>query len=203
MFTGLVEATGRVAAIEPKGGDVRLRIASGTLGLADVQLGDSIAVNGVCLTVVAFDASGFDASGFDADVSTETLSRTTLGTWVVGRCVNLEKSLRFGDRVGGHLVSGHVDGLGRVISIEADARATRWRFALPRALSRFVAEKGSIAVDGVSLTVNAVGEEHFDIALIPHTQIVTAFAETAVGSAVNLEVDLLARYLDRLKTGPR
>ncbi len=198
MFTGLVEATGRVAAIEPKGGDVRLRIASGTLGLADVQLGDSIAVNGVCLTVVAF-----DASGFDADVSTETLSRTTLGTWVVGRCVNLEKSLRFGDRVGGHLVSGHVDGLGRVISIEADARATRWRFALPRALSRFVAEKGSIAVDGVSLTVNAVGEEHFDIALIPHTQIVTAFAETAVGSAVNLEVDLLARYLDRLKTGPR
>ncbi len=198
MFTGLVEATGRVAAIEPKGGDVCLRIASGTLGFADVQLGDSIAVNGVCLTVVAF-----DASGFDADVSTETLSRTTLGTWVVGRCVNLEKSLRFGDRVGGHLVSGHVDGLGRVISIEADARATRWRFALPRALSRFVAEKGSIAVDGVSLTVNAVGEEHFDIALIPHTQIVTAFAETAVGSAVNLEVDLLARYLDRLKTGPR
>ncbi|MBL0030209.1 MAG: riboflavin synthase [Rhodanobacteraceae bacterium] len=198
MFTGLVEATGRVAAIEPKGGDVRLRIASGTLGLADVQLGDSIAVNGVCLTVVAF-----DASGFDADVSTETLSRTTLGTWVVGRCVNLEKSLRFGDRVGGHLVSGHVDGLGRVISIEADARSTRWRFALPHALSRFVAEKGSIAVDGVSLTVNAVGEEHFDIALIPHTQIVTAFAETAVGSVVNLEVDLLARYLDRLQTGPR
>lgn len=198
MFTGLVEATGRVAAIEPKGGDVRLRIASGTLGLADVQLGDSIAVNGVCLTVVAF-----DASGFDADVSTETLSRTTLGTWVVGRCVNLEKSLRFGDRVGGHLVSGHVDGLGRVISIEADARATRWRFALPRALSRFVAEKGSIAVDGVSLTVNAVGDEHFEVALIPHTQTVTAFADTAVGSVVNLEVDLLARYLDRLQTGPR
>ena len=177
MFTGLVEATGRVAAIEPKGGDVRLRIASGTLGLADVQLGDSIAVNGVCLTVVAF-----DASGFDADVSTETLSRTTLGTWVVGRCVNLEKSLRFGDRVGGHLVSGHVDGLGRVISIEADARSTRWRFALPHALSRFVAEKGSIAVDGVSLTVNAVGDEHFEVALIPHTQTVTAFAETAWGT---------------------
>lgn len=198
MFTGLVEATGRVAAIEPKGGDVRLRIASGTLGLADVQLGDSIAVNGVCLTVVAF-----DASGFDADVSTETLSRTTLGTWVVGRCVNLEKSLRFGDRVGGHLVSGHVDGLGRVISIEADARSTRWRFALPHALSRFVAEKGSIAVDGVSLTVNAVGDEHFEVALIPHTQTVTAFADTAVGSVVNLEVDLLARYLDRLQTGPR
>lgn len=198
MFTGLVEATGRVAAIEAKGGDVRLRIASDTLGFADVQLGDSIAVNGVCLTVVAF-----DAHGFDADVSTETLARTTLGAWRVGRLVNLEKSLRFGDRVGGHLVSGHVDGVGQVVSIEADARATRWRFALPRALSRFVAEKGSIAVDGVSLTVNAVGDEHFEVALIPHTQTVTAFAETVVDSAVNLEVDLLARYLDRLQTGPR
>ncbi|HRG15896.1 MAG TPA: riboflavin synthase [Pseudomonadota bacterium] len=198
MFTGLVEATGRVAIIEPRGGDVRLRIASETLGFADVQLGDSIAVNGICLTVVAF-----DTQGFDADVSTETLSRTTLGAWSVGHLVNLEKSLRFGDRVGGHLVSGHVDGVGRVLSIEADARATRWRFALPRALSRFVAEKGSIAIDGVSLTVNAVGDEHFDVALIPHTQTVTAFAETAVGSDVNLEVDLLARYLDRLQTGPR
>jgi len=194
MFTGLVEATGRVATIEAKGGDVRLRIASDTLGFGDVQLGDSIAVNGVCLTVVAF-----DAQGFDADVSTETLSRTTLGAWSAGRLVNLEKSLRFGDRVGGHLVSGHVDGVGRVLSIEADARATRWRFAMPRALSRFVAEKGSIAIDGVSLTVNAVGDEHFDVALIPHTQTVTAFAETAVGSTVNLEVDLLARYLDRLR----
>lgn len=198
MFTGLVEAVGRVAVIEAKGGDVRLRIASETLGFADVQLGDSIAVNGVCLTVVAF-----DAHGFDADVSTETLARTTLGAWTVGRLVNLEKSLRFGDRVGGHLVSGHVDGVGQVVSIEADARATRWRFALPRTLSRFVAEKGSIAVDGVSLTVNAVGNEHFEVALIPHTQTVTAFAETAVGSTVNLEVDLLARYLDRLQTGPR
>ena len=194
MFTGLVEATGRVATIEAKGGDVRLRIASDTLGFGDVQLGDSIAVNGVCLTVVAF-----DAQGFDADVSTETLSRTTLGAWSAGRLVNLEKSLRFGDRVGGHLVSGHVDGVGRVLSIEADARATRWRFAMPRALSRFVAEKGSIAIDGVSLTVNAVGDGHFDVALIPHTQTVTAFAETAVGSTVNLEVDLLARYLDRLR----
>src|SRR5690606_22756910 len=121
---------------------------SDTLGFADVQLGDSIAVNGVCLTVVAF-----DAGSFDADVSTETLARTTLGVWSVGRLVNLEKSLRFGDRVGGHLVSGHVDGVGRVLAIAPDARATRWRFALPRSLSRFVAEKGSIAVDGVSLTV--------------------------------------------------
>ena len=162
-----------------------------------------MSLHGGCRTVVASGASGLQASGVDAGVSAETLARTTLGTWVVGRCVNLEKSLRFGDRVGGHLVSGHVDGLGRVISIEADARATRWRFALPRALSRFVAEKGSIAVDGVSLTVNAVGDEHFEVALIPHTQTVTAFADTAAGSVVNLEVDLLARYLDRLQTGPR
>lgn len=198
MFTGIVEATGRVAAITHQGGDVRLRIGSEALGFDDVQLGDSIAVNGVCLTVVAF-----DAGGFEADVSTETLACTTLGSWAVGRLVNLEKSLRFGDRVGGHLVSGHVDGVGSVLAIEADARALRWRFALPRALARFVAGKGSIAVDGVSLTVNAVDDDSFEVALIPHTQAVTAFAETAVGSTVNLEVDLLARYLDRLQAGPR
>ncbi|MBI2396722.1 MAG: riboflavin synthase [Xanthomonadales bacterium] len=198
MFTGIVEATGRVAAITHQGGDVRMRIGSEALGFDDVQLGDSIAVNGVCLTVVAF-----DAGGFEADVSTETLACTTLGSWTVGRLVNLEKSLRFGDRVGGHLVSGHVDGVGSVLAIEADARALRWRFALPRALARFVAGKGSIAVDGVSLTVNAVDDNAFDVALIPHTQTVTAFAETAVGSTVNLEVDLLARYLDRLQAGPR
>lgn len=198
MFTGLVEATGRVAALIAQGGDVRLRIDSDTLGFDDVLLGDSIAVNGICLTVVTF-----DAQGFEADVSTETLSRTTLGSWTVGRRINLEKSLRFGDRVGGHLVSGHVDGIGRAVSIEADARATRWRFAVPRTLSRFIAEKGSVAVDGVSLTVNAVADEHFEVALIPHTQTVTAFSDTGVGSDVNLEVDLLARYLDRLNSGPR
>ena len=196
MFTGLVQATGRVAAITPHGGDVRVRIQSESLGFDDVALGDSIAVNGVCLTVVAF-----DADAFEADVSTETLARTTLGSWLGGRMLNLEKSLRFGDRVGGHLVSGHVDGVGRVLSIEADARATRWRFGLPRALSRFVAEKGSIAIDGVSLTVNAVADEHFEVALIPHTLAVTAFAETALGAEVNLEIDLLARYLDRLRGG--
>ena len=198
MFTGLVEATGRVAALTPQGGDIRLQIASDTLGFDDVQLGDSIAVNGICLTVVAF-----TAHTFDADVSTETLARTTLGEWTVGRIVNLEKSLRFGDRVGGHLVSGHVDGVGQVLAIEPDARATRWRFSVPRALSRFVAEKGSIAIDGVSLTVNAVADEHFEVALIPHTLQVTAFAETGVGADVNLEIDLLARYLDRLRSGDR
>lgn len=198
MFTGLVEATGRVAALSLRGGDVRLRITSTMLGFDDVQIGDSIAVNGVCLTVVAF-----DAASFEADVSTETLARTTLDHWVVGRLVNLEKSLRFGDRVGGHLVSGHIDGVGQVLTIEADARATRWRFSVPRDLSRFIAEKGSIAIDGVSLTVNAVADEHFEVALIPHTLQVTAFAETPLGTPVNLEIDLLARYLDRLQNGPR
>lgn len=198
MFTGLVEATGRVAALIAREGDVRLRIDSPVLGFDDVQIGDSIAVNGVCLTVVAF-----DAQGFEADVSTETLARTTLGAWAIGRLVNLEKSLRFGDRVGGHLVSGHIDGIGQILAIEPDARATRWRFSMPRALSRFIAEKGSIAIDGVSLTVNAVADEYFEVALIPHTLQVTAFAEAALGASVNLEIDLLARYLDRLQSGPR
>lgn len=198
MFSGLVEATGRVAAITPQGGDVRVQIASDTLDFDDVRCGDSIAVNGICLTVVAF-----TKNSFDADVSTETLACTTLATWTVGRLVNLEKSLRFGDRVGGHLVSGHVDGVGAVLAIEADARATRWQFSLPRALARFVAGKGSIAIDGVSLTVNSVGDDHVGVALIPHTQQVTAFAETEVGAVVNLEVDLFARYLDRLQSGPR
>jgi riboflavin synthase len=196
MFTGLVEATGRVAAITPQGGDIRLRVDSHTLGFDDVRLGDSIAVNGICLTVVAF-----DAQGFEADVSTETMARTTLGRWSPGRLVNLEKSLRFGDRVGGHLVSGHVDGVGRVTAMERDARATRWRFALPAELARFVAEKGSIAIDGTSLTVNAVTDDSFDVALIPHTLQVTAFAETGIDAEVNLEIDLLARYLDRLRGG--
>lgn len=198
MFSGLVEATGRVAIITPQGGDVRVQIASDTLDFDDVRCGDSIAVNGICLTVVAF-----TRNSFDADVSTETLACTTLATWSVGRLVNLEKSLRFGDRVGGHLVSGHVDGVGKVLAIEVDARATRWRFSLPHALARFVAGKGSIAIDGVSLTVNSVGDDHVAVALIPHTQQVTAFAETAIGADVNLEVDLFARYLDRLQSGPR
>lgn len=197
MFSGLVAATGRVVAVEPIGGDLRLQVDAAALGVADIALGDSIANQGVCLTVVSIEG---DVLAYD--VSAETLACTTLGNWRVGSLVNLEKSLRYGDRVGGHLVSGHVDGIGRVESIEADARATRWRFALPPGLARFVASKGSIAVDGVSLTVNAVGADFFEVALIPHTQTVTAFAETRVGDSVNLEVDLLARYLERLTASP-
>ncbi len=193
MFTGLIEGVGRVAALEPRGGDVRLRIAVGSLPFADVALGESIAVSGVCLTVIEF-----DAGAFAADASTETLGLTTLGGMVVGQAVNLERAMRPTDRLGGHLVSGHVDGVGRVLSIHDDARAQRWRFAAPVALSKYIATKGSICVDGVSLTVNAVDGEGFDVALIPHTVSHTAFASTRVGDPVNLEIDLVARYVERL-----
>lgn len=193
MFTGIIEGVGRLAAIEEFGGDVRLTIEAGSLPFDQVQLGESIAVNGVCLTVIAF-----DAQGFQADASTETLSLTTLGRLAIGARLNLERAMRPTDRLGGHLVSGHVDGLGRVLSIHDDARAQRWRFAAPAALSRYIARKGSICVDGVSLTVNEVDAEGFEVALIPHTVSHTAFAVTRVGDAVNLEIDLVARYVERL-----
>ena len=193
MFTGLIEGVGTLAARELRGGDARLRIAVGTLPFVDVALGESIAVNGVCLTVVAF-----DAAVFEADASNETLALTTLGALPVGRALNLERAMRPSDRLGGHLVSGHVDGVGRVLSVAEDARAQRWRFAAPRALSRYIAQKGSICVDGVSLTVNAVDDEGFEVALVPHTIAHTAFAATQVGDVVNLEVDMLARYVERL-----
>lgn len=158
-----------------------------------MQLGESIAVNGVCLTVIAF-----DAASFQADASTETLSLTTLGSLQEGAVLNLERAMRPTDRLGGHLVSGHVDGLGQVQSVHGDARAQRWRFAAPPQVLRYVAKKGSICVDGVSLTVNEVDDAGFEVALIPHTVANTAFSETAVGAAVNLEIDLVARYVERL-----
>jgi riboflavin synthase len=198
MFTGLIEGVGRLAARETRGGDARLRIDVGTLPWhgqdADgVALGESIAVNGVCLTVVAF-----DATSFEADASNETLALTTLGTLPLGRPLNLERAMRPTDRLGGHLVSGHVDGVGNVESIAEDARAQRWRFRAPAALLRYIAQKGSICVDGVSLTVNAVDGDGFEVALVPHTLAHTAFGAIAVGDAVNLEVDLVARYVERL-----
>ncbi|WP_369914586.1 riboflavin synthase [Xanthomonas sp. NCPPB 3005] len=196
MFTGIIEGVGRLAARQPQGGDIRFTFATGSLPFADVQLGESIAVNGVCLTVVAF-----DAASFQADASTETLSLTTLGALAEGAALNLERAMRPTDRLGGHLVSGHVDGLGSVLSIHEDARAQRWRFAAPPALLRYIAKKGSICVDGVSLTVNEVDAAGFEVALIPHTVAHTAFAHTAVGSAVNLEIDLVARYVERLLHG--
>ena len=193
MFTGLIQTVGRLRAIEPREGDVRLVFGAGALAMDEVQLGESIAVSGVCLTVV-----GFDRASFAADVSNESLARSTLGGLEIGAPVNLERALRLGDRLGGHLVSGHVDGVGRVLSVEPDARSQRWRFAAPRELMRYIAEKGSICVDGVSLTVNAVGPDGFEVNLVPHTVEHTAFSETPVGAAVNLEVDQVARYVEAL-----
>lgn len=193
MFTGIIEGVGRLAEQRDLGGDVRLRIATGTLDFCEPKLGESIAVNGVCLTVIEF-GSGW----FDADASTETLSLTTLGALQPAAAVNLERAMRPTDRLGGHMVSGHVDGVGTVRSVHEDARAQRWRFAAPAPLLRYIAKKGSICVDGVSLTVNEVDEEGFEVALIPHTVEHTAFAHTGVGSAVNLEIDLVARYVERL-----
>ena len=193
MFTGIIEGVGRLARREARGGDARLRIEAGTLPFDNVRLGESIAVNGTCLTVVAF-----DADGLEADVSTETLALTTLGALPAGAAVNLERAMRPDDRLGGHLVSGHVDGMGTVESVTDDARAQRWRFTAPAGVLRYVARKGSICVDGVSLTVNAVDAEGFEVALVPHTVAHTAFATTRPGDPVNLEVDLVARYVERL-----
>ena len=193
MFTGLIEGVGSLASRELQGGDARLRIAVGSLPFEDATLGESIAVNGVCLTVV-----GFDAAHFDVDASNETLSLTTLGTLEQGAALNLERAMRPDDRLGGHLVSGHVDGLGRVARIGQDARAQRWRFEAAPGVLRYVAKKGSICVDGVSLTVNAVDGAGFEVALVPHTVQHTRFSSTGVGDRVNLEVDLIARYVERL-----
>ena len=195
MFTGLVEGVGTLAARETRGGDARLTIDVGTLPFERVEMGESISVNGVCLTVV-----GFDAAHFEADASNETLALTTLGALPLGRALNLERAMRPDDRLGGHLVSGHVDGVGQVLQVSDDARAQRWTFAAPKLLLRYIAQKGSICVDGVSLTVNAVDDAAFEVALVPHTIAHTAFARTNVGDAVNLEVDLVARYVERLLT---
>ena len=193
MFTGLVAGVGRLAARDARGGDARLRIDAGTLPFQQVQLGESISVNGCCLTVVAF-----DAHSFAVDASNETLALTTLGNLAIDAPVNLERAMLPTDRLGGHLVSGHVDGLATATQRWDDARAVRWRFEAPMALLRYVAHKGSVCVDGVSLTVNAVDDQGFEVALIPHTVEHTAFHALQVGNAVNIEVDLLARYVERL-----
>lgn len=193
MFTGIVQAIGRIESREARGGDQRLVIEAGDLGLDDVREGDSIAVAGVCLT-----ALDIDGTRFAADVSNETLSLTTLGALAVGAAVNLEKALRLSDRLGGHLVSGHVDGMARVVAVEGDARSQRWTFEVPPPLARYIAAKGSVCLDGVSLTVNTVEGARFSVNLIPHTQAATTFGQRGVGDAVNLEIDLMARYAERL-----
>lgn len=196
MFTGIIQAIGTISGIEQRGGDVRLAIASGKLDLNDVALGDSIAVNGVCLTAVEL-----TADGFAADVSRETLSLTSLGNLKPGSPVNLEKALTLATRLGGHLVSGHVDGLGTVISREEDARSVRFTIEAPKELARYIAHKGSITVDGTSLTVNEVDGARFELNIVPHTLEETIMDGYRQGTSVNLEVDLIARYLERLLLG--
>lgn len=196
MFTGIVQAIGQVMAIESRGGDRRLTLRTGKLSLAGVVLGDSIAVNGVCLTAVAL-----DGPSFSADVSRETLSLTTLGELQPGRRVNLEKALTLATPLGGHLVSGHVDGVGEVLERHQDARSWRFRIQAPTGLARYIAQKGSICVDGTSLTVNAVDGAVFELNIVPHTLAETIIGDYQAGTRVNLEVDLIARYLERLVLG--
>jgi len=197
MFTGLIVATGRVLHVEEKGGDLELGIDAPDLDAARSQLGDSVSVQGVCLTVTRR-----DGTAFFADVSRETMSKTTLGAVGSGSRVNLEPSLRAGDALGGHMVSGHVDAVGRLTAAEQDGRSWRLEFELPAALMRFVAAKGSICLNGVSLTVNRVGDRLFDVNIIPHTREVTTLGDLVVGAGVNVEIDVIARYLDRLSQAP-
>ena len=198
MFTGIIQAVGEISAMEPRGGDLRLRVNTGKLPLDDVALGDSIATSGVCLTV-----TDLPGDGFWADVSVETLNFITLGKLSAGSRVNLEKSLTPESRLGGHIVSGHVDGVGEIVSMTEDARS--WRFVLraPDNLARYIAHKGSICVDGTSLTVNAVDGAEFDLNIIPQTMAETVFGDYRRGSRVNLEVDVIARYLERLLLGDK
>lgn len=193
MFTGIVAAVGRVRAVEPQGGDARLVIETGALPMASATAGDSIAVNGVCLT-----ATRVEAAAFAADVSRETLGLTTLGTLGAGAAVNLEPALRAGQALGGHYVSGHVDGVAVVLSRREDARSVRVELELPAGLERYVARKGSICLDGVSLTVNEVSARRFGVNLVPHTVAVTILHDWRAGTRVNCEVDMVARYLERL-----
>lgn len=198
MFTGIISAVGSISAIQPQGGDLRLQVQGGALDISEVQAGDSIAVSGVCLTALQP-----SAHSFSADVSRETLAHTILGTAQPGMAVNLEKALTPTSRLGGHIVSGHVDGVGTVSAWQADGRCWRLQIDAPPALARYIAVKGSITVDGISLTVNAVAGAQFTINIVPHTLAATTLATCAVGRKVNLEVDIIARYLERLLLGER
>lgn len=195
MFTGIIESEGKLKKIEPVNGDYRMTIQVGKMSLEDVKIGDSIACNGVCLTAIAL-----ESDAYVADVSAETLKVTTLGNLPLGAPVNLEKALRLQDRLGGHLVSGHVDGIGEVVAIEQDARSWRYQLRAPKSLSRYIAAKGSICINGISLTVNHVDGDLFDVNIVPHTRQETTIRTFEVGTQVNLEVDLLARYIERMLT---
>lgn len=198
MFTGIIQAVGKISAIEQKAGDCRLTINTGKLPLSDAAVGDSIAVNGVCLTAVEL---GTDY--FCADVSNETLSCTTLNHATVGTPVNLELALTPTTRLGGHIVSGHVDGIGTIVEKKSDGRSIRFQFKAPDNLAKYIAEKGSICINGISLTVNTVDGALFSVNIVPHTLQETTLGTAAVGNQVNLEVDLLARYMERLMQGEK
>ena len=193
MFTGIVQGVGRIRSVEPHGGDVTMWIETGEVSLAGVEIGGSIAVNGACLTAVQL-----EPAAFAADLSRETLSLTTAGGWVPGTPVNLEKALTAGQALGGHYVTGHVDGVGQVIARHEDARSVRMEFDVPTELGRYVARKGSICLDGVSLTVNGAAGRRFDVNLVPHTLEMTILGSYQAGTRVNIEVDIIARYLERL-----
>jgi riboflavin synthase len=198
MFTGIIEAIGTIHALSPKGGDVRVYVKTATLDLGDVKLGDSIAVNGVCLTAVEL-----PGDGFWADVSRETLACSAFIDLKTGSKVNLEKALTPSSRLGGHLVSGHVDGVGEVLARDENARAVQFKIRAPRELAKYIALKGSITVDGTSLTVNSVNGAEFELTIVPHTLAETIMADYRPGRLVNLEVDLLARYIERLLLGDK
>lgn len=193
MFTGIIQAVGKIEALTPQGGDLRLSIGTGELPMQDVKVGDSICVSGCCLTVIAR-----REHAFDADVSKETLSLTTLGDLKAGSPVNLEKSLTLATPLGGHIVSGHVDGLGTVKFRREEARSIRFDIQVPAGIKKFIVHKGSICVDGVSLTVNKLQDDVFDVNIIPHTLAHTIFGTYQPGSCVNLEVDVVARYVERM-----
>lgn len=195
MFTGIVQATGQIETLQVHGNDTRLSVESSDLDLRDISCGDSIAVNGVCLTVVEF-----NSNGFVVDVSPETLSCTTFAGLAAGDSVNLEKALSPTTRLSGHLVSGHVDGVGQVVAVEQQGSSRVLRFSIPAGLMRYIANKGSVCVDGISLTVNAVQGNEFSVMAIPHTLQSTIMGHYKSGTAVNVEVDIIARYLERLIT---
>lgn len=196
MFTGIIEAIGRIESTEMRGGDLRLHVSTGKLDLSDVQIGDSICTNGCCLTVVEL-----PGDGYVADVSVETLKLTTLSNWKIGTQVNLEKSLTPLSRMGGHMVSGHVDGTAEVLSRESSARAEVFWLSAPTEFAKYIAHKGSITIDGISLTVNEVNGNEFFLTIVPHTLQETIMNEYQVGTRVNLEIDLVARYLERMQMG--
>jgi riboflavin synthase len=193
MFTGIILATGRIASLKEKGGDLELGVDAAALDFKRIAIGDSVSVQGACLTVTRM-----ENTRFYADVSRETMAKTTLGSSSTGSRVNLEPSLRAGGALGGHLVSGHVDAVGKLVGLVQDGRSWRLQFELPAPLMRFVASKGSICVDGVSLTVNKVEGRCFDVNIIPHTLKVTTLGELKIGDQVNIEIDVIARYIERL-----